>query len=201
MNEQQERTAAASSSTQAASSSGRTTGDRERPVPVGSETERSRPGRRLGLTPLGDPFAVIHQLQSEMDRLFHDFGSGLGLRRLRGDRDSGIADMWNPQVDIFRRNDSIVVRADLPGVSREDVSVDLEEGVLTIRGERRHDAEEEREGYYWSERSFGSFERSIPLPEGVDESKAAATFKDGVLEVTMPAPKEQSPRKRRVEIR
>jgi HSP20 family protein len=183
------------------------------------------PGRRAG-SPYGglapadaftNPFALMHQLQSEMDRLFEDFGFGRGLlspfaATMRAPRTSGSPGMtrqragqaqslWSPQLDVFRRGDELVIRADLPGLSKEDVTVDLEEGVLTIRGERRQEAQEDREGFYWSERSYGSFERSVPLPEGVDESQARASFRDGVLEVTVPAPKAEERRARRIDIR
>lgn len=184
--------------------------ERERDVPtsreVGTEGRRGSGRRRpFGLSSfgtLGNPFAMMQQLQSEMDQLFQDFSTGLGRRDVSTARSPqpGVQ-AWTPEVDVFRRGDELVVRADLPGIARENVSVDLEDDVLTIRGERRHESEEEREGVYWSERSFGSFERMIPLPEGVNESEAEASFKDGVLEITMPAPKEESPRKRRIEIR
>jgi HSP20 family protein len=153
-------------------------------------------------------------MQSEMDRLFEDFGFGrspLGLYRRSGSPGRGVQTgrgggslaqaTWSPQFDMFRRGDELVVRADLPGIAKQDVSVDLEEGTLTIRGERRQEAQEDRGDYYWSERSYGTFERSVALPEGVDEEQAKASFQDGVLEVTMPAPKPQERRARRIEVR
>ena len=170
----------------------------------------------MGMAPFGglaSPFALMQQLQGEMDRLFEDFGFGRGGlspfaaqgTRGRGLRTGGAAGseraLWSPQLDVFRRGDELVVRADLPGLSKDDVTVDVEDGILTIRGERRQEAQEDREGYYWSERSHGTFERSIALPEGIDEERAAASFRDGVLEVTMPAPKAEAQRRRRVEIR
>jgi HSP20 family protein len=212
----------------------RAQGDRAQDVPVsrearreaGRNTERDsgrsgalarQRGASAGLAPygaFGSPFALMHQLQSEMDRLFEDFGFGrspLGLYSRSGSPARGMSTgrgtgslaqaMWTPQLDMFRRGDELVVRADLPGLSKDDVTLEVEEGVLTIRGERRQEAQEDREGYFWSERSYGTFERSIALPEGVDEEQVKASFRDGVLEVTMPAPKAQEQRRRRIEIR
>ena len=109
--------------------------------------------------------------------------------------------LWSPQVEIFERGNNLVVRADLPGLSRENVDVELDDDALIIRGERRSDTEDEDEGFYHSERSYGSFYRAIPLPEGIDASSCNATFKDGVLEVTLQKPPQQPPRSRRIDVR
>ena len=114
---------------------------------------------------------------------------------------SALQSIWAPQVEIFERGNSLVVRADLPGLSREDVDVEVEDDALVIRGERHSDVEDEQEGYYRSERSYGSFYRAIPLPDGVDASACNATFKDGVLEVTLPKPAQQPSRARRIDVR
>lgn len=176
----------------------------------GAPVRRRETGR--GIAPygvLGSPFALLQQVQSEMDRLFEDFGLGgrsamspwrTTGRGLGGATSGAGPSPWAPQLDVFRRGDELVVRADLPGLGKDDVSVEVEDGVLTLRGERRQESTEDREGYYWSERSYGSFERSVALPEGVDESQAKASFRDGVLEVTVPAPKAEPQRKRRIEI-
>src|SRR5262249_46678653 len=108
--------------------------------------------------------------------------------------------MWAPQMEVFHRDNELVVRADLPGLTKNDVKVDVTENGITIQGERKHEHDEEHEGMYRSERSYGSFYRMIPLPEGAITDQAKATFKDGVLEVTMPAPPEQVRHGRRVEI-
>jgi len=92
-----------------------------------------------------------------------------------------------------------VIRADLPGLSKDDVNVEMNDDAITISGERRNENEEQREGYYRSERSYGSFYRQIPLPEGVNPKDAQATFRDGVLEITLKAPQLKS-QKRRLEI-
>jgi HSP20 family protein len=101
---------------------------------------------------------------------------------------------------VFHRSNEFVVRADLPGLSKDDVKVDVTDDRITIQGERKREHEEEREGVYRSERTYGSFSRVIPVPEGTITDQAKATFKDGVLEIVMPAPPEQVRRGRRLEI-
>jgi HSP20 family protein len=93
------------------------------------------------------------------------------------------------------------VRADVPGLSKDDLTVEVGEDQLTIQGERKYDHEEEREGVYRSERSYGSFYRQIPLPSGVNAEEASADFRNGVLEITMPAPKRQQEGRRQLEIK
>ena len=105
-----------------------------------------------------------------------------------------------PQVEVLQRGNDLVVRADLPGLRREDVHVHLEDGLLTVSGERRFESTEEEDGVYHSERSYGRFSRSIPLPDGVDADACQAKFTDGVLEVRVPLPVQQS-RSRRIEVR
>ncbi|MEW6635530.1 MAG: Hsp20/alpha crystallin family protein [Actinomycetota bacterium] len=127
----------------------------------------------------------FYDLQSEMNRMFDDmFGSffrgPLATRRQRPE----VAE-WSPTMDVFGRDGDLVIKAELPGVRQEDVDVTLQNGVLTISGERKAEHEEERAGYYVRERRYGHFHRSMTLPEDVDESRIHATFKDGVLEVTV----------------
>jgi HSP20 family protein len=150
----------------------------------------TREERRLGRAqPWGwgvSPFRAMQRMADEMDRLFDDFG--FGRRWLRPSwRETG-AELWAPEVEVFQKNHELTIRADLPGLKREDVTVDITDNDVTIQGERKHEKEEEREGYYRSERGYGSFCRVIPLPEGAISEQAKANFKDGVLEITMPAP-------------
>jgi HSP20 family protein len=159
------------------------------------------------------PFAMMRRMAEDMDRLFENFGfgrSGLGLSPLLGadlDRDlwrqasTLQQSAWTPQVEAFRRGDQLVVRADLPGLNKDDVRVELEDGVLTISGERREEHEDSRDDYYRSERTYGQFYRTIPLPEGVTGEQCDASFKDGVLEVTLPVPKTPERKAKRVQIR
>lgn len=129
-----------------------------------------------------------------MERLFDDFGLGrsaLGLAQAA----------WSPQVETFRRGDQFVVRADLPGLKKEDVKVEVEDGRLTISGERCEEHEENEDNSYRTERSYGRFYRSFSLPEGVTDEQCEATFKDGVLEVTLKAPKRPEQTARQIHVR
>lgn len=112
----------------------------------------------------------------------------------------GSSALWSPQVESFQRGDQFVIRADLPGLKKEDVDIELTDDSVVIQGERREEHQEDREGYYRSERSYGSFYRVIPLPEGAISESAKASFNHGVLEVTVQAPPREVSRRRRVEI-
>lgn len=145
------------------------------------------------------PFTLMKRFSEEMENLFGDFGLGRALAPVT-DKINLVQGIWSPQVEMFERDGELVVRADLPGLSKDDVKVDVGAHGITIEGERKHEEKEEREGYYRSERSYGKFYRTLPLPEGVDSEDAEATFRDGVLEVTMPAPKRTEHKSRRLEI-
>jgi HSP20 family protein len=154
----------------------------------------------------GSPFSFMRRFGEEMDRLFDDFGFGRGWLAPSFGRDffpAGFGDFgrtgWSPQVEVFEREGQFVVRADLPGLTKDDVKVEVADGALTISGERKSEHEEKGEGFYRSERSYGSFYRQIPLPEGVNADEAQATFNNGVLEISIQAPQRQ-PRSRRLEI-
>jgi HSP20 family protein len=144
----------------------------------------------------------MRRFSEEMDRLFEDFG--FGSRSLMPSFARGFPtnlgefgqSLWSPQVETFAREGELVIRADLPGMSKDDVNVEVTDDAITISGERRNENEEKREGFYRSERSYGSFYRQIPLPEGVNADDANATFRNGVLEITMKAPQLQSQRRR-----
>jgi HSP20 family protein len=145
----------------------------------------------------------MRRFSEEMDRLLGDFGFGRGLASGFGRELGKLAEleasMWSPQVEAFEREGKLIVRADLPGLTKDDINVDVTNDAIKIRGERRQQKEENEEGYYRSERSYGSFYREIPLPSGVNPEEAYATFRNGVLEITMPAPARQ-PSSRRIEI-
>jgi HSP20 family protein len=113
---------------------------------------------------------------------------------------AGAQALWTPQIETFQRGDRFVVRADLPGMKKDDVNIELTDDSLVIEGERREEREEDREGYYRSERSYGSFYRVVPLPEGAISESAKANFTNGVLEVTVQAPPREVSRRRRLEI-
>jgi HSP20 family protein len=153
------------------------------------------------------PFSFMRRFSEEMDRLFDDFafggmsfpsfgrglmspGFGRGFEQLSG---------WTPQTEVFQRGNELVVRADLPGLTKDQVNVELEEDQIIIQGERRDERETDEQGFYQTERSYGSFYRAIPLPKGVDGEQAKANFNNGVLEIAMPMPEQKSGR-RRIEI-
>jgi HSP20 family protein len=127
-------------------------------------------------------FPMFRRLGREIDFLFDRFG-------LERSFFEPAETVWTPDVEMFRRDNAIVVRADVPGMSRNDLTIEITDGQLVLRGERKHEKEEKKEGYYRAERTYGTFYRTLPLPDGVKVEEAKAAIKDGVLEVTIPAPK------------
>ncbi|HSK83733.1 MAG TPA: Hsp20/alpha crystallin family protein [Rubrobacter sp.] len=145
------------------------------------------------------PFRGFYDAQSEVDRLFGELLGPLGRGRGRQEGAQQLA-QWAPAVDVLTKDGDLVIRAELPGLKQEDVDISLQNGVLTISGEHKVDEEEERGGYHVRERRYGSFRRSMTLPEGTDESKIHARFEEGVLEVTVEgAAIEQSPKRIEIE--
>ena len=147
---------------------------------------------------LASPFAFMQRFMRDMDSLFGDFG--FGESSLPSRWSTGGANVWQPQIDVTTRDGQLLVHADLPGLKQEDVKVSVHDGVLSISGERQDKHEESRGGVYRRERSYGSFSRQIALPEGLDPESIKASFEGGVLEVTMPMPKETSPQGRSIPI-
>jgi HSP20 family protein len=137
-------------------------------------------------TPRGD-FGV---LPGRFNRLFNDpfFRTGWA------DDETSMTD-WNPAVDIYDKDDRIVIKAELPGMDKKDIAIDLKDGVLTLTGERAHDNEAKEDDYYRRERVFGKFHRSFKLSADIDPDKIKADFKEGVLNVEIPKPEEQKPKK------
>ena len=133
------------------------------------------------------PFSVVKRFGEEMDRLFSDYGLNRDWIPPALVGEAGLT--WQPQVEVFENDGELVVRAELPGLKKEDVKIELTDDGLTIHGERRSEHEENGEGYYRSEFSYGSFHRRVALPEGANSDDATAKFHDGVLEVTMTARK------------
>jgi HSP20 family protein len=122
----------------------------------------------------GEPFRAFDDLVS---RMFDDWLSPRLAGEARG---------WSPAVDMVDRKDEIVLRADVPGLEQKDIQVDVENGMLTIRGTRQGEREAKEEDYYCCERWAGSFSRTIALPSGIEQDRIKATFKNGVLEVHVP---------------
>jgi HSP20 family protein len=137
-----------------------------------------------------EPIREISSIQSEVNRLFDAFFDTPAASR-RGD---ARARRWLPAMDLTESGDHFVLRADLPGVSEEDIKVELEHNTLTVSGERKEVHESEREGYHRVERAFGTFSRSLTLPEGVDADGVTASFDNGVLEVRVPKPAQSKAR-------
>jgi HSP20 family protein len=136
-----------------------------------------------------EPLRELSSLQTEMNRLFNTvFDAPTG-------GNGGQARRWVPAMDLLETDEHFVLRADLPGMRREDVAIELEDNVLTVSGERKAEHEDRQEGYYRLERAFGSFSRSLTLPKGVDAEAVTATFDSGVLELRIPKPEERKPRK------
>lgn len=134
------------------------------------------------------PFTMMRRFMEEMDQYM---GQG---RQGRGGEGRAVADsdFFSPAVEMFERGGNLVVRADLPGLTKDDVHVEVTDDALTIAGERRSEHEEQQGGVFRSERSYGTFHRQFPLPEGVNTDQITANFKDGVLEISMPAPQRQT---------
>jgi len=140
-----------------------------------------------------EPLREFSTLQNEMNRLFNTVfdapSAGNGGSTLR---------RWMPAMDLVETADHFVLRADLPGLAEDDVKIEFEDGTLTVSGERKSEHEAKGEGYYRVERAFGSFSRSLTLPQGIDPEAVTASFDRGVLEISIPKPEEKKPR--RIEI-
>jgi HSP20 family protein len=131
-----------------------------------------------------DPIRELDSLQGDMNRLFDRFFEGRGTNGSR---------RWIPAMDLLETEDHLVLRGDLPGLTEDDVDIEIKDNILTVSGERKAESEDRGEGFYRVERSFGSFSRSLTLPQGVDSEKVEANFDNGVLEVRVPKPAESKP--------
>lgn len=139
-----------------------------------------------------EPVRELNTIQNEMNRLFNTF---FDAPAPQAGGTAGSARRWIPAMDLVETQDDFVLRADLPGLSESDVNIELEDNVLTISGHRKAEHQENKEGYYRVERSWGSFSRSLTLPEGVNPEAVKASFDRGVLEVRIPKPEQRKPRK------
>jgi HSP20 family protein len=175
----------------------------DRPTEQSVPTRRTRQGGEMSRwdRDTSGPFAWMRQMQDQLDRAFNSvWSSGGTTQPWATDNVFGSSD-WSPAIDVFQRGNDLVVRADVPGLSKDDITVDIADDQLTIRGERRYDHEEERDGVFRSERSYGSFCRVVPLPQGAIGDSARATFNNGVLEIVLQAPSFDVRRGRRIEIK
>ncbi len=143
-----------------------------------------------------DPFRDLSSIQERMNQIFED-----ALARSRGREEGLRSGMWTPAVDNYESNDSVVVKAELPGVEKDQISVEVKDGILSLRGERKFEKEVKEESYHRIERSYGSFQRSFSLPVSVDQEKVTAQFKNGVLEVTLPKKEQAKPKQIQVNVK
>jgi HSP20 family protein len=136
-----------------------------------------------------DPVKAIEEVRDEMARLWGDswpFGPLATTPRLRHLLPT--PSMWVPRIDVFEKDGQLVVKAELPGMKKEEIEVGFDGGDLTIKGERKAETEVKEDAYYRVERSHGRFYRRIPMPEGVNPDKIEATYNHGVLEIRVPMP-------------
>jgi HSP20 family protein len=142
-----------------------------------------------------DPFRDLISIQDRMNRLFEQT-----LSRSRGEEGVS-ATTWTPAVDIYETADTIVMKAELPGVAREDIQIQINENTLTLKGERRFAKDVQEESYLRIERAYGNFHRSFTLPATVQQEKIRALFKDGVLELMLPKAEESKPKRISIDVR
>jgi HSP20 family protein len=142
-----------------------------------------------------DPFREVTTLQERINRLFED-----AFPRARDREEDLNLGTWRPAVDIYEGETGVVLKAELPGIKKEDVSVEVKDNVLTIKGERKVDSEVKEKNYYRRERTHGSFSRSFNLQYAVNPDKIKARFKDGVLQIEVPKPEEEKTKQINVNI-
>ena len=135
----------------------------------------------------------FERMRKEMDRLWDSFFEGRPSRRTREEGE------WLPSLDVSETKSDLVVKAELPGIDPKDIDISLNEGVLTIKGEKKQEREEKEEGYHLVERSYGSFTRSIRLPREIQNEKINASYKNGVLKITLP--KSEEAKKKEIKIK
>ena len=137
-----------------------------------------------------EPFRELAALQSEMGRWMNQVAGGVGTPT-----GNGQSSTWLPAVDVWETDSELVLSFDLPGIEEEKIAVELDDNVLTVTGERERTSEQTNDRYYRFERRFGQFSRSVTLPAGVKEDEIKAEYQDGVLEIRVPKPEEQKPKR------
>lgn len=142
------------------------------------------------------PFGLLRQMTSELDRMFEDPWT-VRWPALQFEN----AALWSPKVDVFEKDNRLVTRIDLPGVKKDDVTVEVGDGQLKMFGERKNETEEKDKNFYRCERDYGSFYRTVPLPEGVKPEDVKASFENGVLEVSVPIPTAAKPNGQKIPIK
>ena len=142
-----------------------------------------------------DPFRNVSTLQDRINRMFNE-----AFTRKEFDDDASMG-AWSPAVDIYDTDDALIVKAELAGVPKENVTVDVKDNILTLKGERSVDKEVKEENYYRRERSFGSFQRSFTLPAAINPDDIKAVYKDGILEIEIPKPEEKKPKQVTIDVK
>jgi HSP20 family protein len=178
-----------------ANGQGATTAPNQTPAPSAQPTMPAR---------VPTPFTAVRRMMEDLDRTFEDWSFGKEWLAPVFGRDPLVKrfeefgkNVFLPDVEVVEKGENLIIRADLPGMKKEEIDVEVTDGTVVLKGERRQEEKEEKEGYYRSERSYGSFYRSIPLPAKAIAGSATATFNDGVLEVTV---KTEKPNGRKVDI-
>ena len=140
-----------------------------------------------------DPFRDLLSLQDRMNRLFEE-----SMTRNKVFEEALTTGIWSPVVDIYETDTSVILKAELPGMTKEDIAIEINENNLILKGERKFQKDIKEENYHRIERSYGSFSRSFTLPDTVDRERVSASFKDGILEITIP--KIEGARPKQIEI-
>ena len=160
-----------------------------------SQTKSAAPAAARGE---GDPFALLRRMTTELDQVFETWPSFRWP--LLAEQTTAAPLSWVPRIDVFERDGRLVTRVDLPGMKKDDVSVEVTDGHLVLSGERRREIEDSKENQYRSEREYGSFYRAVPLPDGVKVEDVKASFANGVLEVSLPLPARAEPSVRKIPV-
>lgn len=166
------------------------------------EVKRDKPGT---VPAKAEPWSPLMNLRSEIDRLFDDFGGGL----FRHPFATGLPRRWpmmegwevSPAMELVECDGSYSISAELPGIAPENIEIKLSDGMITIRGEKSEEKKEEKEDYLLNERRYGEFQRSLPLPAGIDAEAVTANVSNGVLTVTLPKTVEAKQKERKVEVK
>ncbi len=143
-----------------------------------------------------DPFSELEALQREMNRLFDLSYSGKS-----GQDTSLLAGNWSPAIDVYDSKDNLLVKAEIPGLSKDEIHVSIQDDQLVIQGEKKQDQEVKEENFYKTERFYGSFYRSVQLPSAIEADKVNAKYEDGVLSLTLPKKEEAKPKQITVDIK
>lgn len=143
-----------------------------------------------------DPFKDLLSIQDRMNRLFDETLTRTG----RGEGEELARGVWSPAVDIYETDESIVLKAEIPGIDKKEVSIEVKDNMLILKGERKFEKEIKEENYHRMERAYGAFQRTFTLPNIIEKENVKAKYKDGILEITLPKVKEAKPKHMKVEV-